>query len=370
MSLALQLGSALGFLLVTLPLYWVSARVSLRTSAPTVWLRRLLVTLIPAAAIAYLLFRISGTGDAAQRAITTLLPDLIPAAVTSILSDVAAQFALFFSAACVTLAAYAVTVPAINDVRDIDLSTWTAVRRVARFAFALTVFLTIAFVPFERIVMGEDLGLAPVTLILFVMILPFVTPVLFRFFRSIRAPIREERDRLESLCGRAGLDVDDIGILTDADETLEIHLRGLPGRRHLYVSTFGLKRFDDESLGALLATNAGCIAYHYRAIKLYPLYAFLVVCVVALAWGSAIWYAVMIGLALGFWLPVLWAARRAVRRGDDYAADRVGAATVADALERIATEQNLDIPSGGVGTIFKSRPPLQDRIDRLRKRER
>ncbi|WP_138006513.1 M48 family metalloprotease [Halalkalirubrum salinum] len=370
MSLALQIGTALGFVLVTLPVYWVAARVSLRTSAPTIWLRRLLITLIPAGALAYLLSRFAGTGEVAQQAVTILFPAAIPTAVTATVGDVAAQFTLFLSAACMTLAAYAVTVPAIRETREIDLSTWTAIRRVGRFALVLTGFLTILFVPFERIVMGENLGFTPVTLILVIFAFPFVTPALLRVFRSVREPTHEERDRLKSLCERAGLDVDGVWILTDADETLEIHLRGLPGRRHLYISVFGLERFDDEALGAVLAANVGGIAHHYRAIKLYPLFGFLIVGIATFAWGSALWYAIMIGSALIGWLPVLWAARQAVRRGDDYAADQVGAATVADAFERMATEQNVDIPSGGVGTIFKSRPPLQDRIDRLRERNK
>lgn len=96
------------------------------------------------------------------------------------------------------------------------------------------------------------------------------------------------------------------------------------------------------------------------------MFGFIVFSVATLAWGSLRWYVIVIILALVGWLPVLWAARRA----DDYAVDRVGQATVADALERTATEQNLDIPSGGVGTIFKSRPALGDRIDRLRDRNR
>lgn len=369
MSLALQIGSALVFLAVALPTYWVLSRLALRTSAPTVWLQRLLITLIPVAGIAYLLFLIADTGKTAHRVITALLTDSIPTAVTSFAGDLAAQFALFLSAACVTLPAYTVMVPAIRNARDIDLSIWTAVRRMGRYTLVLTIFLTVGFVPVERFATGEDLGLTSGVLILLVGVLPFVTPVLFSVFRSNRIPTNAERDRLESLCEQAGLNVDDIWVLTDADETLEIHLRGLPGKRHLYVSMFGLQRFDDKALSALLATNAGSIAHHYRAIKLYPLVGFLIITIPTIAWGSTLWYAVLIGVALVGWLPMLWAARRAVRRGDDYAADRVGAATAADALERIATEQNLDIPSGGIGTIFKTRPPLQERIDRLRERE-
>ncbi|WP_178917862.1 M48 family metalloprotease [Natronomonas gomsonensis] len=369
MSLALQFGSVIAFLAVTLPVYWVLSRLALRTSAPTVWLRRLLITLIPAAVSASLLFIAAGTDDAARNTVTGLLPESAPPAVSSLAGDVAAQFALFLSAASVTLAAYTVVVPAIRTARDIELSTWTAIRRAGRFALLLTVLLTVVFVPFRRIVMGEDLGVAPVTLILLVLLFPFVTSVLFRVFRSTRAPTQEERDRIEALCTRASLDVDDARILTDATETLEIHLRGLPGQQSLYVSASVLERFDDEPLSALLAVNGGSVAHHHRAIKVYSLLGFLVVGVATLAWGSTLGYVIIIGLALVGWLPVLWAARRAVRRGDDDAADRVGAATVADALERMATEQNLDIPSGGVGTIFKSRPPLGNRIDRLRKQD-
>lgn len=370
MSIALQLASALAYLVVILPVYWVLSRLALRTSAPTVWLRRLLITLIPTAVVANLLFSVTGTDEAAENTVSGLIPKPTPTAVSSTVGDFAGQFVLFLSAAGVTVAAYTVVVPAIRTARDIELSTWTAVRRVGRFALILTVFLTVVFVPFERIVTGEDLGMAPVTLIVLILLFPFVTSILFRVFRATRTPTREERDRLEALCERAGLDVDDIWVLTDADETLEIHLRGLPGRRHLYVSVFGLEQFNDETLSALLATNAGSVTHHYQAIKLYSLFAFLVVGVATLAWGSTLGYAIVIGLALVCWLPVLWAARRAVRRGDDYAADRVGAATVAEGLERMATEQNLDIPSSGIGTIFKSRPPLSKRIDRLREQGR
>lgn len=160
--------------------------------------------------------------------------------------------------------------------------------------------------------------------------------------------------------------MEEVWILTDAEETIEIYSRGLPRRRHVYVSEFAEVRFDDETLGALLAVNAGTHRHHYRAIKLFPLFAFLIVGVTTLAWGSPLLYAILIALALLLPLPVLWASRRTVCRADDYAAAQMGPGTVANALKRMVTEQNLDMTSGGLTTVLKSRPPVQDRIDRLR----
>lgn len=365
MSPALQIGPILGFIVVALPAYWLLSRLALRSSAPTTWLRRLLVTLVPLAGVAYLLFSRVAVADLTRSLVTPLFTGF-PTPVQSTLADVAAQFALFLSTAGVVLAAYAVVVPAIRRAREIELSTPTAVRRMGRYLAAFAIVLTVFFVPFRRVVAGESPGVASLALILLLLAVPFLTPVLSRAFRSIRAPERSERDRIDASCERAGLDVVDSWILTDADETVEVSLRGLPGRRHLYVSAFALSGFDDETLRALLAANAGRASHHYRMIKIAPLFGFVVAGVVALTWGSLPSYAVLIAIALFAPLPVLWAARRAVRRADDYAAARVGSDAVADALERVATEQNLDIPSGGVTTILKSRPPLRERIDRLR----
>lgn len=370
MSLALQVGPVFAFLGLTLPAYWALSRLSLRTAAPTVWLRRLLMTLVPLVGGAYLLFTVVGVGDLSRNAVTTLLSGTVPVSLRSVVADFVAQFALFLSTAGVVLAAYAVVVPAIRHARDVELTTWTAVRRMGRYVTVLAVLLAVVFVPFHRVVTGEDLGLAPLALVLLLLTFPILSPAIVRVVRPVRAPEPSERDRFESACERAGLDVDDVWILTDADETLELHVRGLPGRRHLFVSEFALTGVDDETLGALLATTAGTVTHHYQAVRLAPLYGFLVAAVATLAWGSPLGYAVMIALALVLPLPVLWAARRVVRRGDDYAAARVGPETVAAALERSVTVQNLDVPSGGPTTVLKSRPPLQTRIDRLRNDDR
>ena len=366
MSLALQIGSVLAFLVVMLPGYWAVSRLTLHTSAPTVWLRRLLLTFLPVTGGAYLLFSLVGIGELSRGIVTGLLSEAIPASTLPFFTTLAAQFGLFASTAAVMLTTYAAVIPAIRHARGIDVSTWRLIRRMGRYVAVLTILLTVFFVPFERVVSGEGGGLAPLTLALLLLVVPFVTPVLVRVLRSVRPPEQTERARLESLCKQVGLDVEAVWILTDAEETLEIYPRGRPGRRHLYISEFALARFNDETLGALLAANAGTLRHHYRAIKLAPLFVFLIVSVSTLTWGSPVLYAILIAIALLLPLPVLWAARRAVRRADDYAAAQTGSDTVANALERMATQQNIDIPSGRVTTVLKSRPPLQDRIDRLR----
>lgn len=366
MSFALQVGSVLALLVVAVPAYGLCSRLAVRTSAPTVWLRRVVITLPLLAGVAYLTFTVVDFDGAARDAVATLSAGFAPPAMQSLLGDLAAQVALFLPTAVVTLGAYAAVVPAIRRAREIDLSTWTAVRRMGRYLVVLTAFLAVLFVPFGRLVAGEDLGIAPVVLVALLLAVPLVTPALVRSLRPVRAPEAAERERLESLRSDAGLDVAESWILTDAEETLEIYLRGLPGRRHLFLSSFALTAFDDETLAALLAANAGSLRHHYRGITLTPLFGFLVAGVVVLTMESTVGYAVLIALALVLPLPVLWAARRAARRGDDDAADRVGAETLADAFERMATVQNLDVRSGGPTTVFRRRPPLGERISRLR----
>lgn len=366
MLIALQIGGIAVFLGAALSTYAALSRLALRTAAPVAWIRRLLITFLPLAGVAYLLFRLVGFGRFAREGTAAVLAGAVPSAVGSLLGDLAAQLALFLPTAGVVLAAYAVVVPAIRDARGIELPTRTAVRRVGRYLGALAVLSAVLFVPFLRIVAGEDAGLTPLAFVLLVAGLPAASPVLFRTVRSTRRPTESERTRIEARCGRAGLDVTDVRILADADETLEIHVRGLPGRRRLFLAEFALTAFDDETLTALLASNAGRVAHRYRAIKHGPLYAYLVVAVAALAWGSPWTYAALIALAVLLPLPVLWAARRAVRRADDDAAARVGRETLADALERTAAVQNVAVQSGGFATVFRSRPPLGERIDRLR----
>lgn len=368
MSLALQLGSVLVILVVTVPAYWILSRLVLRTAAPTVWLRRLLILLIPLAGGVYLLLSLLALGEPASDIVTALLSGVLPRSALLFFADLAAQFVLFSVTAAVTLTTYAVITPAIRHARELDVSTWRLLRRTGRFVALLTVFMTVFVVPFERVVSGDDGVLAPVTLMLFILLLtvPFLTPVTIRVVRHTRPPERSERSRLEAASERAGLRAERFEVLSDAEETLEMYIRGLRSRRRVFVSEFALTGFDDETLSALLAVNAGSVKHQYGAIKHSPLFGFLVAAVAALAWGSPPAYAIMIIVALVLPLPVLWLARRAVRRADDYAAARVGHQTVADALEQMAAEQNLDIPSGGRTTVFKSRPPLQDRIDRLR----
>ncbi|GAB7020592.1 hypothetical protein JCM18750_34530 [Halostagnicola bangensis] len=155
-------------------------------------------------------------------------------------------------------------------------------------------------------------------------------------------------------------------ILDDADETAEIHVRGIPTRRQLFVSEHLLEAFDDETLQTIFAIQAGKLRVNHRGITVYPLLGFLVVAVGALLWGSASAVTAVILLALLIPLPTLWVARRALYRADDYASEIAGTKTVVESLERVADEQNIDIVRGGVLRVVKSRPPLGRRISRLR----
>lgn len=362
MSFVLTVTVLLVLLVVFPPTFWIGSRVAVRTDVPTVWLRRLIASLWGVAALSYLAFLAVGAGDLGRNAVTTY----VPIGASSIVGDVAAQLTICLAAAGVTLATYATLVPAIRDVREIDLPLGTAVFRLGRYAVAFAAFISVLFVLFFRTLLADGATFTAMVLPALIVVLALANPYLVRVFRKTRSPDPAERERLERLRERVGLSVGDIVVLDDADETLEIHVRGVPGRRRLFVSEYLLGTFDDETIEALLAVHAGTLRSHHRGLASYSVLGFLVVAIGALLSGSGSAVTAVILLAIVLPLPTLWAARRALFRADDYASGTVGTETVARALERSATEQNVDIVRGGFWYLLKTRPPLGRRIDRLR----
>ncbi|WP_058367585.1 hypothetical protein [Haloparvum sedimenti] len=203
-------------------------------------------------------------------------------------------------------------------------------------------------------------------------------------FRETRPPTDAERRRLDALREEAGLDVervavfspsggqkpDDAEVSDDAEGSddpgsVEISVRGPPGRRVLFL-TPGVFDLEDGTATALLAAEAGRLVTYYnefRAVATAAVLALLAAVVTTLVPFEAGFSALA---AVGF--VAFWAGRRVQYAADARAADRVGAETLADAFERAAALRGVEPETGTWRTWFEVQPPLGDRIARLRER--
>lgn len=224
-------------------------------------------------------------------------------------------------------------------------------------------------------------------------------------FRDTRRPTDAERATLSELREWAGLDVERVAIvetdgavaegeagaaagdagdeaIADADEastaaaegdgsaaatgtpTIDVGVRGPPGRRVLFVTEDVLSVLDEDVAAALLAAEAGRLETYYnefRAVAVAVVVAILATVVTTLVPFEAGFTAFAV---IGF--VSFWVGRRVQYAADARAAERVGAEALADAFERVAELQGITPETGTWRTWFEVQPPLGDRIAALR----
>lgn len=195
-------------------------------------------------------------------------------------------------------------------------------------------------------------------------------------FRETRPPTREERARIDALREAAGLDVEPVavfaavGVGDDGDPetpsgTVDLSVRGPPGRRVLFV-TPAVFELDESITTALFAAEAGRVETYYnefRALAIGVVLALLAAIVTTLVPFNQGFTALAL---IGF--VSFWVGRRVQYAADARAAERVGADQLADAFERIAEYRGVEPKTGTWRTWFEVQPPLGDRIERLRER--
>ncbi len=274
------------------------------------------------------------------------------------------DFVTVLAAGGVGLAAYAPTIRGVRAVRDIDLSTSTALVRMTRYVVGMSALVTVILAPLSGGV--SPLGLVGVFAALLLVVVggaPWLIPLV----RSTVDPDAATRERLDTLRERAGLDVRDVAVLdTDAEETASAHVRGPPGYRRLFVTTTFLDGFDDATATALLAIQAGRVRTHLLAARVGTVILAAAPLVAAVTGVRRRW--LLLGLAFAVVVGGFWLTRRQVRRADDIAAERVGADAVADALERYAESHGMEPTRRRVPNPLSTNVALGDRIDRLRAR--
>ncbi|SEH38470.1 STE24 endopeptidase [Halopenitus malekzadehii] len=194
-------------------------------------------------------------------------------------------------------------------------------------------------------------------------------------YRTTRDPTRAERAQLDELRSAAGLDVEPAAILESdgssgsaADETasVEISVRGPPGRRVLFVSEAVLSSLDEDTAVALLAAEAGRLGTRYTEVRAFGI-AGVTTILAAIVTTLVPFEAGFTAIAV-VGVVSLWAGRRVQYAADERAADRVGSSRLADAFEQMADRRGVVPERGDWRTWFEVQPPLGDRIDRLRDR--
>ncbi|WP_313692918.1 peptidase [Halorarum halobium] len=282
------------------------------------------------------------------------------------LGVVLADFLTMLAAGVIGLAAYAPTVPAVRDARDIDLGVGESLAAMARYLAGLSLVFALAFAPFR--LGGTDSPLALVAgLAVLVGLLVAASPWLVEALRSTHRPSGADADRVADLRKRAGLDVRDVRVLdTDDEETASALVRGPPRFRRLFVTSTFLDAFEDDVATALLAVQAGRLRSHALARRMAAVVVPVFPLAAAVSGDGPAWLLLLAAVValvggLGF-------ARRGVLAADDDAAERVGPDVLVAAFERYAAFHNLEPSRRRVPNPLSANVPLGDRIDRIRER--
>ncbi|QPV64764.1 M48 family metalloprotease [Halosimplex litoreum] len=263
--------------------------------------------------------------------------------------------------------------PVVRDLREADVSATTVAARLVRYAVGLAALFVVVVLGVG--LAGEGLASGAGFAAAIAVLLGSAwagSPWLVRLLQSTREPTAAERARLDRLCVDAGFDPRAVRILELADAKRAFAFaRGLPGRRHLFVSDYLLAELDDESLRAYLALQAGRARAKHLEVRL----AVAVGTVLAVL-GPLLGVTEVPGVGNGIVALVallgglvgLWAGRRLVYRADDYAAARTSCEAVVATVERFADLNDAPMEWGRLIALRRMEPPLDSRIDRLRDR--
>lgn len=320
---------------------------------------------LPAAfGVAFLALSVAGLPRAVDAGLRAVDPSLVGSSVDWAVSQVATGTA----SALVTAAAYLGAHPAAADARGADVSAATAAGRILRYTAGIVVAVVVLVQGFRAVAAGPAWGLA---------VLPLVgTPVLsaasgylVRALHPTRAPTAAERERIEGLAAEAGAAVDGVVVSELADaKTAWLDVRGLPGRRRLFVTDYLLRAADDDAVRALLAARSERAARYWLEVRVAPLLALAAGLVATAARrpdaAVAVSGGVLVAGACGLVASGV-VGRRIVFRADAAAAEAVGAGTLAAALERYADLNDADYEWGPARALLKGEPSLPDRLAAL-----
>ena len=353
------LWAALGLGLLAAAVFWLAGSLAGRLRHPARQLRRIVVFGLPTAGlIAYVLLSLADAGAVTRDALAAGSEAL----AASVVGVFAAQLTTALLAVLVAAVGFLATLPAARDVRGLEM--WDTASGLLRYMVVAGVLLAAVLAAVVLTVSGDVLGSFVVLVGLAVALLASA-PRLTRLVRSSRAPTAAERDRIEELRESADLDVADVVVLeATATRTAQAYVRGLPGRRTLFVTDYFLESLDDEAATAILAAEAGLADVWFLEYRTFAAALVGGLILVGIGYRPGVWYLLFLG---GVALVLLWGGRQLRLRADEAAAARVGGEVLAIAIERVADLHDVQPGRGRTLNAFKMRPSLGRRIDRIRK---
>jgi Zn-dependent protease with chaperone function len=286
---------------------------------------------------------------------------------TGLLASAVAATALVVPPLVSVLVCYLPSVGHLRRLRDLDLSRARAARRLGR----SLVYFGLVGIPATTLYLTGPSGWTIVAAtVLGFLVLHVGGAAIARRTADAREPTDEEATRLDRLCERAGFDPARTWVIPlDEEESVMMSVRGLPGRRELFVSSYLLDVLDDDRLTALLSINgASARRWHFER-RMGLLLAFILVGMVAVfgllpVSEDANLLVAVVGMPVV--VGIMWRMRRVTYRADDAAAERVGAERVRAVLEWLVEEEDAPADHGRLTTLLNLAPPLEKRMARLR----
>lgn len=271
------------------------------------------------------------------------------------------------------VAAYFGAFPAVRALREVDVSAATVAVRLGRYAAGMALLFAVVAVAASLAVDGLSTTPGFFGVVLAVALAALAgSPWAVRLVQPTRAPTDAERERLGRLCEDVGFEPRAVRVLEVADAKQAFaFVRGVTGRRHLFVADHLLAELDDDRLRAYLALRAGRARVMHLEVRLA-----VVVGTVALAGAllAGLVSAPGVGDGAAALLVVaggtvgLWAGQRLVHRADADAVERTSREAVEAAIRRFADLNDAPMEWGRLTAVRRMEPPLTRRIDRLRDR--
>ncbi|MFP8954465.1 M48 family metalloprotease [Natrialbaceae archaeon A-arb3/5] len=207
-----------------------------------------------------------------------------------------------------------------------------------------------------------------------------LTPYLIALFQE-RVPLEgERRERVDRLCADLGYEPRGLSLLEgESTKTANAMVAGtIPGLRYVFLTDYLLEECSDDELRAILAHEFGHVAGRHLWQRGLVTVAAIVAWIVAaeplgvtaleeqfgfaglflpLMAGYAVYHVLLLG-GLAYWQEY---------RADAYAAARAGPDATVDALEVLASANDMTREAGLLYSLATHHPPIADRIDAVRR---
>lgn len=273
-------------------------------------------------------------------------------------------------AAVVATISYMGAFPVAKRVSDADVGAAEAVAMVFRYNLylaGLIVFvIAVVWADLQYHVSGGLVGFGLVLGLVYTF-----SATLIRLSQTAREP-GDRAVRLKNLAARANLKVARFRLLDGQDtRRSDMAVVGPVGRKTLFVTDYLLDTYDDETVVALLAVESARVSRFAYELKLLIVFTPVLLFFTFIFNGSYSSLAalgilggnlLLTALVIFMFVVEPWLLRRVKLRADDAVTERVGAQTLAAALE--ATEDEVD--HGRAGSYYSFEPTYETRIARLR----